>query len=201
MGSGQACVAGDGVGVDADQAGGFAGADPLGDVGQHGLGGVVGKARVEEGCQGEEVMTELAISKQLAALPDWKAEHNQAMRCLDLEGGAALVITCVQMLEKTDAQFSLQMFRKEITLEPGERHFEWIKKANLEAIAYIADLVPELRKFAQSYEVKGLDELVALEKKLRGILTPDEDFFGDELDELAIAAAVEHKAGRAEEYA
>ena len=122
------------------------------------------------------------------------------MRCLDLEGGAALVITCVQMLEKTDAQFSLQMFRKEITLEPGERHFEWIKKANLEAIAYIADLVPELRKFAQSYEVKGLDELVALEKKLRGILTPDEDFFGDELDELAIAAAVELKAGQAEEY-
>ena len=49
MGSGQACVAGDGVGVDADQAGGFAGADPLGDVGQHGLGGVVGEARIEEG--------------------------------------------------------------------------------------------------------------------------------------------------------
>lgn len=145
-------------------------------------------------------MTELAICKQLAALPDWKSEHNQAMRCLDLEGGAAFVITCVQMLEKTEAHFSRQMFRKEITLEQAEQHLEWIKKANLEALAYIADLVPELRKFSQSYEVKGLDELVAMQRKLRSILAPDEDFFGDELDELAIAAAAEHKAGRTEEY-
>jgi hypothetical protein len=147
-----------------------------------------------------EPMTELTFNKQFESIPDWRSEHDEAMKVLDLEAGAKIFIGCMRLLEKTEQHYRRLMFREEMPVETAMAHFAWINNARRVGIEYTSEMLPELKKFAKSYEIEDLDTLILWDRKIRDILTPDDDFFGEELGGLAEAAVAENQAGQTENY-
>jgi hypothetical protein len=129
----------------------------------------------------------------------WKKDHDEAMKCLELEEAIAFGLTIYNLMNRVDEICRLAVHKKKVPYNPDvEKNLthafrEWFRGSKkLEKI---------LGKFESlGYEVTGAEEFRAACREVGGILTEDEEFFaGDKLGELAVAAVKANASGATKE--
>jgi hypothetical protein len=135
----------------------------------------------------------------LAAYADaprsWKRDHDAALQCRDLEDTLAVGNWLFGALSRIDDGWHGEVFEGRIPYDPEEeaqiRSFYrgWLKPCE--------QMLTKIAEFeAQGFEVSGASEFRRNCSEVKGILTPDSQFFSsDALVELRDQAIDSHRAG------
>jgi hypothetical protein len=127
---------------------------------------------------------------------NWKGDHDDAMRCVELEEVIALGLTVYNLINRMDEIWRLAVHKKKVAYSPKVDKLitkalrDWLRGCKI-----LAKIIKKVEGLG--YEVTGAEEFRLACREAEGILTPDEAFFdGEKLQGLEAAALKSHRAGR-----
>lgn len=127
----------------------------------------------------------------------WRHEHDAAMKCRDFELLLKLGLDVYETLRRIDAEISAAVFR-------GERvqaDLEFVDLVYRLWLAPSAEVERRLEEFERSgFRVEFAAEYRSAGREVRGLLTPDDEFFrGEALADLRDDAIDAYRRGRTED--
>ena len=141
-------------------------------------------------------MNSSVLHKELKEYEDWKADHQSAQLCIDLQEIIALGLFLFGRISRLDEQWHAKVFKDEKNYDKQEAdsinslYAMWASPS--ERICKLIDQMEE-----KGFEVEGSKEFRKHSNEVRGVLTQDSDFFNpDQLERLEDAAVQEHRAGK-----
>lgn len=108
----------------------------------------------------------------------WQAEHDRARFGRDAEEAVGLAIFLFGRLVQADERNQLRAFREEVTLEEAEQERVRIEGLFRQMLPAAETLLAAVQYAAgQGYPIEQADEFANVLRAVRGILTPDDEFF------------------------
>jgi len=128
----------------------------------------------------------------------WKQDHQEAMRCFDFEEVLAFGLSLYDYLNRIDEAWRAKVHRQLISYDAEfdrlieELYRLWLKPCDR--------ILNRLTSFEKHFEVEGAKEFRAACREVKGLLTPDEEFFSqDRLVRLRDEAVAANLRGDVEE--
>lgn len=129
----------------------------------------------------------------------WKAEHASAMRCRDLDDALVFGVSLHFAISNIDANWHEAVFSDRAAYDVSEEqaiarfYREWLREAE-----YFLARLEEME--TEGYQVKWSEQFRRAYREVKGIQTPDSEFFvGDSLSDLRDQAIDAHLGGHAVE--
>jgi hypothetical protein len=130
----------------------------------------------------------------------WKADHDAAMKCRDLESDVVMGVALLLAIDVIDMNWRTEVFGGKADHDAAEEqaietmYREWSRLSSP-----VLSRIEQME--AEGYQVKWSDQFRRTHRDARGVVTPDTEFFaGDSLIEQRDAAIVAYREGRTVEF-
>ena len=143
--------------------------------------------------------TDRAIDAYQDEAEAWKRAHVEAGTCLDLDEVVALGNSAFEAVARWDAIWHQKVNGGAIAHDVGEeQRIDALYRHWLAASGVLLDAIGRFE--GGGYEVAGSDRFRRNCEDVRGLLTPDHEFFGEELLPHQEAARAAHHRGETEAF-
>jgi hypothetical protein len=140
-----------------------------------------------------------AIASYLAEAETWRDLHDEPMACLEFEELLTLGISAFDAIDRWDSIWHQKVNSGSVRFDPDyERQI-----LDLYELWHFPStfMLEEVARFeAAGYDVTGADQFRAYCGDVEGMLTPVEEFFGQELSAPEAEASLAHKNGETDAF-
>lgn len=139
------------------------------------------------------------VNNYVGAIESWKALHDEASTCIDFEELLALGNSAFELIDRWDVIWHQKVHAGSIPYDAEhEQEILNLYKLWMAPSEYV---LQEIGRFERNgYELVGAKEFRKRCEDGRGLMSSDDDFFGEELRSLQDQALTAHRDGETEAF-